>query len=233
MLSSAKYDLDRAHLARLRKMGVEVRRFFDIGGSDGEWSWHISQDFPQATFDLFEPLADQVAEYSDTLKKTLQNPRFRVHKIALGSECKRSSMSVYPDNPRGSTALESAAVTDEAKNVEVQMLTLDRAVDQFRLPLPHVIKIDTQGCELNILAGARETLPGVSALVLECWLMRSYGPKTPLLLEVANFLRQFDFYLWDFGGEWRDDKGVLGAQDCVFLNARAPGSRLLPELRRR
>jgi hypothetical protein len=63
--------------------------------------------------------------------------------------------------------------------------------------------------------------------------MRSYGPKTPLLLEVANFLRQFDFYLWDFGGEWRDDKGVLGAQDCVFLNARAPGSRLLPELRRR
>src|SRR5207247_9467383 len=68
MINSGKYDLDRAHLAQLRKMGVELRRFCDIGGSDGEWSWHISQDFPQATFDLFEPLADRIPEYGETLK---------------------------------------------------------------------------------------------------------------------------------------------------------------------
>jgi hypothetical protein len=140
-------------------------------------------------------------------------------------------MSVYPDHPRGSTALESAAVTDEAKVVEVKMLTLDRAMRELHLPVPQVIKIDTQGCELNILKGARKTLPGVSALVLECWLMRCYGPNTPLLIEVANFLRKFDFHLWDFGGEWRDEKGVLGAQDCVFLNACVPGSGLSSERR--
>ena len=143
MINSAKYDLDRAHLAQLRKMGVELRRFFDVGGSDGEWTWHISQDFPQATFDLFEPLVDFTREYGETLKETLQNPRFRVHKIALGAESRPARMAVYPDHPRGSTALDSAAVTDEARTLEVQMLTLDRAVDQFRLPIPHVIKIDT------------------------------------------------------------------------------------------
>jgi FkbM family methyltransferase len=231
MIDSAKYDLDRARLARLRKLGVDMRHMFDVGGSDGEWSWHISQDFPEATFELFEPLADYSAEYGEELKNTLRNPRLHMHKFALGAKCKRVKMSVYPDHPRGSTALESAAVTDEAKVVEVKMLTLDRAMRELRLPVPQVIKIDTQGCELNILKGARKTLPGVSALVLECWLMRCYGPNTPLLLEVANFLRKFDFHLWDFGGEWRDEKGVLGAQDCVFLNARTPGSGLSSERR--
>lgn len=231
MPNSAKYDLDRARLAQLRKLGVDVRSFFDIGGSDGQWSSHISLDFPDATFELFEPLADYSEDYKTTLKTTLCNPRLRMHKIALGAECKRTEMSVYPNHPRGSSALESAAVTNEAKLVEVEMLTLDHAMRQLRLPVPQVIKMDTQGCELNILKGARKTLPGVSALVLECWLVRCYGPNTPLLLEVANFLRQFDFHLWDLGGQWRDDKGVLGAQDCVFLNARAPGSRLGSERR--
>jgi FkbM family methyltransferase len=231
MTDSAKYDLDRARMAQLCKLGVKMNHIFDVGGSDGEWSWYISKDFPNATFDVFEPLADYSAEYGETLKTTMQNRHFRMHKLALGAENKQTTMFMYPDHPRGSTALESAAVTDEAKAVEIKMLTIDRAIKQLKLPVPQVIKIDTQGCELKILEGARKTLPSVCALVLECWLMRCYGPNTPLLIEVANYLRQFDFHLWDFGGEWRDDKGVLGAQDCVFLNARVPGSRLGSELR--
>src|SRR5258705_13943775 len=118
MADSAKFDLDRSRLAQLRKIGVDLRRFFDVGGSDGEWNSHISRDFPEATFDVFEPLVDHVPEYREKIKKTLTGPRFRIHKVALGAESKRTKMCVYPKHPRGSTALEMAAVTNEAERVE-------------------------------------------------------------------------------------------------------------------
>jgi hypothetical protein len=110
------------------------------------------------------------------------------------------------------------------------MLTIDYVVEEFRIPIPQVIKMDTQGCELNILQGATKSLPQVEVLLLECWLSRAYGQSTPLLLEVADWLRKVDFYLWDLGNAWRDPSGVLVAQDCLFLNARSKVSRLANEL---
>src|SRR5437016_2618451 len=193
MPDKAKFDLDRRRLAQLRKIGVELRRFFDVGGHIGAWTEHIGLDFPEATFDVFEPLLDYAPGRRQEIERTLQGRQFRLHKVALGAQCKRAKMCVYPENLPGSTALELASIPTDAESIEVDMLTIDRAIDQLRLPIPQVIKIDTQGCELSILEGARETLPGVSVLILECWLVRAYGQKNPLLLEVANFVRQFDF----------------------------------------
>jgi hypothetical protein len=126
--------------------------------------------------------------------------------------------------------LDLSVATEGVKRIEVDMLTVDYVVEEFRLPVPHVIKIDTQGCELSILQGARKALPQIEALFLECWLTRAYGPSTPLLGEVAEWLRDFDFYLWELGNPWRDGDGTLVAQDCVFLNARSTASRLHQEL---
>jgi hypothetical protein len=139
-------------------------------------------------------------------------------------------MFLYPDKPVNSTALPLNYAPPDARPVEVDMLTIDYVVEEFQLGVPEVIKMDTQGCELSILQGGTRTLPKVDVLLLECWLTRAYGPTTPLLLEVADWLRQFDFHIWDLANAWRDDSGVLVAQDCLFLNARSKISRLKDEL---
>jgi hypothetical protein len=97
------------------------------------------------------------------------------------------------------------------------------------LPVPQVVKIDTQGCELEILRGAEQTLPQIDLLLLECWLARSYGSATPLWLEVADWLNARDFHLWDVGHGWRAPDGTLISQDCFFLNRRSAVSRLRDE----
>jgi len=140
-------------------------------------------------------------------------------------------MYVYPDY-LSSTALPLGTCPPEAHLLEVDMLTIDSAVKEFKLPIPQVIKMDTQGSELSILEGATNTLPDVEVLLLECWLTRAYGESTPLLFEVADWLRQFNFHLWDLGNPWRDAQGVLVAQDCLFLNARSAVSRLGNEVDR-
>ena len=225
---------DRERMRLLSRLGLPIRHFFDVGASNGRWSSRISQDFPDAAFDLFEPLIDHAPAYQREMETTLaRHPRFRLHKVALGPECKRTTMFLYPDNLIGSTALPLEATPAGARRVEVDMITLDHAVECFQLPPPQVIKMDTQGCELSILEGARQTLPHVSVLLLECWLARAYGSPTPLLMEVADWLRQFNFHLWDLGIAWRDDDGTLVAQDCFFLSARCKISRLQSEPLRR
>jgi FkbM family methyltransferase len=221
---------DRQRLALLSKLGVRLRHFFDIGASNGVWSTQVSADFPEATFDLFEPLVDHVPAYREKLEPRLAgHPGFRLHKLALGAECKKSSFYLY-STPVSSTGLRLQYVPQDAKCLEVDVLTIDYVVQEFRLPVPQLIKVDTQGCELNILKGARRTLPQVEVLLLECWLTRGYGKTTPLLDEVAEWLRGFNFYLWDLGNGWRDPSGSLVAQDCLFLNARSKASQLRGEL---
>jgi FkbM family methyltransferase len=225
-------DTDRERFRHLRKLGLELSHFFDVGASTGRWSSRVAQDFPHGRFNLFEPLIDYSTDYRSKMETTLaRHPGFRLHKVALGEECRRATMFLYPGNLVGSTALPLGAKPPDAERIEVDMVTIDYVIEEFRLPLPQVIKMDTQGCELSILQGGTRTLPQVDVLLLECWLTRAYGPTTPLLLEVAEWLREFDFHLWDLGNAWRDPAGVLVAQDCLFLNARTKVSRLRDEIR--
>ena len=64
-------DLDRQRLRRLRQLGLELRHFFDVGASNGCWSNSVSEDFPDATFDLFEPLIDHAAAYREIMESNL------------------------------------------------------------------------------------------------------------------------------------------------------------------
>ena len=220
-------DTDRLHLRQLRKLGLDLRLFFDVGASNGAWSRRVSEDFPEASFELFEPLIDYAPQYREKMEWVLsQHPRFRLHKVALGPQKKSTTMHLYVNKPVGSTALDLDHQPPDTRRVPVEMLTVDYVVDEFQLSIPQVIKMDTQGCELGILQGACKTLPKVDVLLLECWLTRAYGRSTPLLLEIADWLREMDFYLWDMGNGWRDPEGNLIAQDCLFLNARSRISKL-------
>src|SRR5262249_20091707 len=87
-------------------------------------------------------------------------------------------------------------------------------------PTPSLLKIDVQGSELAILRGAELSLGAIDVLLLETWLWRGYEGKVPLLLELAMWLGQRDFYLWDVAGLERDPSDVLTGMDCVFINAR-------------
>ncbi len=223
--------LDRRCLRQLHHLGLEFKHFFDVGASNGAWTRHVRDDFPEATYDLFEPLLDYAPAFRQRIESTLSGPQFRVHKVALGASCGQAPMHVYQPNFAGSTTLPLEALPPGFTSIEVEMRTIDDLVQAGALPVPEVIKIDTQGCELEILQGAQRTLPGVSVLVLECWLVRDYGKHTPLLLEVAQWLRRFDFHFWDLGDQWRNPQGTLVTQDCFFLNARSRVSLLRGEPR--
>lgn len=226
--------LDRQRLRHLHDLGLKTRCFFDIGASTGGWSRKVGEDFPGARFEMFEPLADHIPKYQEKMSRLLeQGSRFRLHKYAVGAETRLVEMHILAGDPFGSTALEMKHTPKDAKRIEVDMITIDEAISAWNLPVPNVIKMDTQGSELAILQGAQQTLPHVDVLFCETWLTRAYGPATPLLIELSDWLRDLGFYLWDFGDVYRDEKGILISPDCIFLNARNKISLLGDELNRR
>jgi FkbM family methyltransferase len=225
------FELDQLRLEHLRSLGLPMRHFFDVGASNGSWSTIMTRLFPDATFDMFEPLVDLAPSYRIEMRSNLELfPRLRLHKFALGQQRQRLKMYLDTNNPASSTALNWRTAPAEIARADVDMITLDEAVRELDLPAPDVIKMDTQGGELDVLKGATRTLPRVKVLLLECWLWRAYAQDTPLLLEIANWLRQFDFHLWDFGDD-NCHAGVPNTRDCIFLNADCEISPLKSEPR--
>ena len=104
------YGADCRAFVLLKRLGFDPVGFFDAGASDSCWSYVISKVFPNARFDLFEPLADNPA-YHDTLESVMRvHPNFHLHKVALGAESREVVLSSLP-NPVDSTTLDISGST--------------------------------------------------------------------------------------------------------------------------
>jgi FkbM family methyltransferase len=224
------YDLFLLRLAAAQ--GFAPSCIYDIGGSSGIWSAVMQRVFPKATFEVFEPLAEESEDYikmrsnHPTIRALFRDGRASLHTVALSDACKTCTMTVYP-NAVGSTSIALDHTPLEARILEVPGWSLDDYTASHRLPAPDLLKIDTQGSELEILHGAESTLRSVSAILCECWLFRGYGPRTPLWVEVANFLREHDFHLFDFGWSYRRPSDQrIATEDMLFLRRGVPFSPL-------
>lgn len=210
-------DDDKERLQFLKSLGFSPNCIYDIGASNGSWSKVISTVFPDASYQLFEPLANIAPAYRELLKENLGTGfKATLHSFALGEKC--GSASIYMNSTLFSSSFLVGQETEYFPlSAEVEMFTLDAAIAKFSLPRPQLIKMDTQGYELNILKGAEEALKSVEVILLESWLYRGYGENTPLLFEVAAWLADHNFYLFDISDGFRDESGTLAALDCLFV----------------
>jgi FkbM family methyltransferase len=207
-------------LRTLVDKGYTPAIIYDIGASNGVWSDTIAVTVPQAEYHLFEPLAEAVPFYRRDLQERLaRRPNFYLHTVALSDHGGLAEFFVTHD-AWGSSILDRGAIPEVKEFVPVPVFTLDEWVEQYSLPLPNVIKIDVQGAERLILTGAKGVLLHVDILFLETWLKRGYGPSTPLLTEMIEFLEHAGFGLVDFGEQFRDERSRLYSVDAVFFSER-------------
>jgi len=71
---------------------------------------------------------------------------------------------------------------------------------------------------MEALRGFEKNLAGVEVLLLETWLSRGYGPNTPLIHELIEFLLPHGFYMFELGSCYRNSEGSLISQDFFFVN---------------
>lgn len=204
---------DRRFLARLKASGYEPAVIYDVGASTGIWSEVAAEVFPSAQFHLFEPLADR---YNDLPGRLRRLPNLTLHPVALGDSNDMVPMFIARDTYTSSLH-DPGEITEVDGTKPVPLHRLDDYVLEKRLPRPEVIKIDCQGAEALILSGAQQAVLSAEVLLLETWFKREYGPKTPLICEIIEFLRPRNFSLMDLGEHFYDDDHRLYSVDAFFL----------------
>jgi|HubBroStandDraft_1064217.scaffolds.fasta_scaffold00328_16 FkbM family methyltransferase len=187
----------------------------DIGAAYGDFTRMAARFAPAAQFLMFEPLG----EYEASLGRVQADlPNSHLVQAAAAEAPGRMTINVHDDLVGSSLMYE----WEEASNVngrprEVPLTTVDLEVARLGSPADIWVKIDVQGAELKVLAGAEATLRRTALLVVETTLFSTFADG-PLAGDVVAFMAARGFVLYDIAGFlYRPLDGALMQLDLAFV----------------
>lgn len=172
-------------LEQLHDRGLEIKTVYDIGAHIGAWSKQLKQVLPNADFFLFEanPAYDQAllaTGFPYLCGTVLSNPG-------------RESVEFYNGTNTGDSYYKETTVWyDGQTSVQLPCTTIDDLIAKFSLPSANFIKLDTQGSELDILAGAEGMISSVDLILTECPIV-SYNKGAPSINDYLEYFKSKDF----------------------------------------
>jgi FkbM family methyltransferase len=200
-------------LAHLSNMGFQPATVIDVGVGYGTEKLYAA--FPEASHVLIEPLA----EFRETLEDICRRYSARYVLAAAGSSAGTKVINVHP-YLEGSSTLHEQGRPDGIVPREVPVVTVDDVCRNLGLSGPYLIKVDVQGGELEVLAGAAETLLQTDVVVLEVSLFQ-FVESGPELHDVIAAMKDRGFVAYDlFGGHTRPLDDALGQLDVSFVQER-------------
>ena len=115
----------------------------------------------------FEPLPESVARLRHNISLNAFT-NVTVLPLAVGDTV--GTATLVPGRAEGQARLAASLSAGEAAaSLEVEVMTIDRLVDEGVIPVPDIIKLDVEGAEIAVLIGARQTLAlRKPTLLIEC-----------------------------------------------------------------
>ena len=198
------------HLRQLSKILMKLNvtknpTIFDVGSNEGESIDFFLNLFENSTIYSFEP---EKMSYQKLLKKYGENKTINLFNLALGDKKEElklkiniiSSTSTFSKiNTRSKYYNLKSLILDPSKNdiflgeEKVQVEKIDNFFNQKKINTIHILKIDTEGFELNVIEGAKETLQKTKIIIIEFQLNDMYLNYDPKKIE--NFLIVNNFAL--------------------------------------
>jgi FkbM family methyltransferase len=131
--------------------------FWDIGANIGLHSItlnYLKRDVQVFSFEPFPSIMH-------CLLKNAKLNQATIHKIAIGLSDKTELSSIlFVKGNSGMTTILPWPSLKSDDQVSIATFTIDHLIEKYNLPEPHMIKIDTEGSELNIFNGAHNLLKG-------------------------------------------------------------------------
>jgi len=198
-------------LAQLARLGFQPRTVIDAGVANA--TPELYSTFPSASILLIEPLV----EFEPFLQRICSTYKAQYVLAAAGQAPGTATFNVHADKFSSSllTEVEGASVDGTPRTVPV--VTLDQLAAEKNLSGPFLIKLDVQGAELQVLAGATRTLRETEAVILEVTFFAAMIGG-PLFFDVVTHMKGLGFVAYDtFGFQYRPLDGALSQLDMIFV----------------
>jgi FkbM family methyltransferase len=201
--------------------GIRVNSVCDIGAHHGEISLKFAELFPSAKIYSFEPYSQS---FQILRQKGEKNSNIIPINCAISSSIGEQKLYVNAQDstnalsPTDEMGKKYQSWQTETLSTEiVQVLTLDSWGKEKLIPEIELLKLDVQGFELNALQGAQDYLKSsVRLIYTEIEFVKIYKENC-LYFELENFLREYNFELFQLYNLTSGDDGQLITGDAIFI----------------
>lgn len=207
------------------------KSLLDIGANQGNFALAFRKYVPSVK--LFF-----LIEANKNCEKALKKLPFDFEICLLSSSEEEKNFYINPDNDMctgNSYYIENTRHFKKNKFETIKSTTLDKVIIKKNLNFD-LIKLDTQGSELDILKGGCEVLKNIEYIIIECNSNKnSYNEGAPGEKEICNFLlsKGFKYKLLIEEHLWFDTKhptfkyGDVFQKDYLFTRKRIRKSTYL------
>lgn len=236
LLRKAGYDVVRFHaglsaadsrrLQVLAKHHVDV--VLDVGASEGNYAEKLRHSGYAGRIISFEPLATSYGRLSAAAS---QDGQWETVHTAIGDHDGTTVINVSARSTSSSllrmepTHVAAAPDSPYVSEEEISVRQLDSVLEGLVAPTDRFyLKIDVQGYESWVLAGAQATLAKTQALEVEVSMISLYEGST-LYVDMIQTIDALGFDLISWEDVFMDpDTGFVLQSDCIFARRRNPSS---------
>jgi len=201
-------------LNQAAKAGIKPATVIDVGAAYGTFYTCCKSVYPEASYLLLEALE----EYRPHLAAAVNNnSRTEIVYAAAARESGTITFNVHPDLVGSSLYLENEDSDVNGVPRQIPSVAIDELVASRGLEGPYLVKIDVQGAELDVMAGALKTLERTEYIILEVSFFKFFcnGPE---FKEIFTFMDEQGFVVYDLMGPmYRLLDDALSQIDVCFV----------------
>ena len=201
--------------ALLKRLGFAPKHILDIGANRGMWTREALKYFPDARYTLVEP-----QDYLKTHIQDLIEGGSKIRWINAGASDRSGTMTFTIASSDGSSTF--TLTEDQARDAGLQqkaisVMTLNEIAAEGG-DLPDMVKIDAEGLDLRVLAGASDLLGKTDVFLVEAVVCACDRDYENTAAEIVKYMANTGYRLVDITDLNRSPKhNVLWLCELAFL----------------
>jgi FkbM family methyltransferase len=195
---------------------------FDVGANVGSSIKRFDLIFNDSVIHSFEP----IKECFDQMVRDYPNKRFLKNNYALGEKNTNKRFFINKHTVTSSffrinKSYDETDKNDKPKNnIKIKTITLDTYINLNKIKKIDILKIDTQGFELNILKGAKKSLKKVIHFVEVEIIICDYYEKKINLHEIDSIMCKNNFDLFNLQNVSYNKDSQIKWFDMLYINRK-------------